>query len=147
MNNVEIARYIIEHHIEASVIIANDWLDADKLLSKAKMPAIMMFVPLQGSTTIRNGKRYHTDMVIIACADLVVKDADGHDSIHAYNKARRMADDVVRHLNKSDVFAPIERYDYTTFLNRYSSIISGVFITVQLTDKGNCYGDDIQHLI
>lgn len=144
MSNAEIAKRIIEHCTRRKVILADDWLDADKLISRAKMPATMMFVPMQGRTVLRNGRKYHTDTIIIACADLVVKDADGKDSIEAYNKARERADEIVAYLNNSQKFEPITEYEYTTFLNRYSTIISGVFISISLTNKGEC--DDGNYL-
>lgn len=140
MNNVEKLKHIIKSEFEdVSLIIANDWQDADRLLTKAKLPAILMTVPVQGSTEWRNRRRYHTDNVLLAFADLVPKDSNSRENLHTHSKMRELADLVVKEINRSNVFEPITKTEYKTFINRGSDIVSGVFVSIQLVSLiGDC---------
>lgn len=117
-----------------------DWDTADTKLEKLSYPAIVAVIPASGTTEIRNGKVYDTVNVAVAFLDTVPKGAEGEDNGGCIDRMKMAGAKMIRAINKSHQFEPLEGQQYyETIIERLSTIVSGVMYSLQLTQSiGGC---------
>lgn len=117
-----------------------DWNTADTKLEKLDYPAIVCIIPASGTTEIRNGKVYDTVNVALAFLDTVPRGAEGEDNGEAIDRMKVAGAKMIRAINDSHQFEPLEGQQYyETIIERLSTIVSGVMYSLQLTQRiGEC---------
>ncbi len=117
-----------------------DWETADTKLEKLSYPAIVCIIPASGTTEIRNGKVYDTVNVALAFLDTVPRGAEGEDNGEAIDRMKVAGAKMIRAINASHQFEPLEGQQYyETIIERFSTIVSGVMYSLQLTQSiGGC---------
>lgn len=115
-----------------------DWHDADAVIDRSPLPAVVDLLPTGGNVSLRNGKARDTQHTSIAFLDRVARDADGGDSGEVYNRMKAAAMRFVAACNASGLFEPVERYGYTVIYNQLASIVTGVLLDIDLKAIGEC---------
>lgn len=118
--------------------VFNDWWDQDQSISRVKLPVIAHILPDGGTMRMHNGRIYDREEVAIAFLDKVPRDASGDDQRLVYERMKDASKAFVRALNKSGNFAPVTSWSYRLPYNQMASIVSGVFIILQIEDNGVC---------
>lgn len=117
-----------------------DWETADTKLERLEYPAIVCVVPASGTTEIRNGRVYDTVNVALAFLRTVPRGAEGEDNGEAIDEMKVAGARMIAAINKSHKFEPLEGQQYyETIIERFSTIVSGVMYSLQLTQSiGGC---------
>lgn len=116
------------------------WDDVDRLLDHASYPAILNILSVSGGASVRNGRVYQRENLLLAFVDKVPRDASGVENINAVERMRQAMIVFVNAVNESGLFVPITDYNYTTIYEGGANIHTGVLLElVSLTDsKGSC---------
>lgn len=116
-----------------------DWFDASRTVSKVPLPAVINILPVGGLLEVRNGRRRDVQNSAVAFVDKVPKDATGEDNARAYNRMKEAAFTFVRGLNESGWFEPLtEPVSYTVIYEQLTSIVTGVYLDIQLRELPQC---------
>ena len=118
--------------------IFDDWWDVDQSVSRAKLPAIAHILPIGGVMTMRNGRVYDREQVAIAFFDKVPRDASGEDQRQVFERMKDAAVLFVTLANASGHFDSVTAWNYTVIYNQLASIVTGVMLTLEIADTGNC---------
>ena len=117
-----------------------DWNTADTKLEKLSYPAIVCVLPTSGQTEIKNGRVFDTVNIAIAFLDMVPRGAEGEDNGEAIDRMKVAGAKLIRAINVSRQFGQLEgKQYYETIMERFSTVVSGVVYTLQLTQRiGDC---------
>ena len=118
--------------------IFDDWWDVDQAVSRAKLPAIAHILPIGGSMRIQNGRFYDKEYVSIAFVDKVARDASGEDQRAVFERMKQAAMDFIRACNESNHFQWVTAWNYDVIYNQLASIVTGVMLTLEIEDNGQC---------
>lgn len=119
--------------------VFDNWYDADARLEHLTYPAILCVMPTSGQTTIKNGRVYDTEYIAVALLDEVPRGAEGEDHELVYSRMKEAGAGLIRAINGTGIFAPIERVDYSIICEKLSTIVSGVMYSLTLTQRvGGC---------
>jgi hypothetical protein len=118
--------------------IFDDWWDVDQAVSRAKLPAIAHILPIGGSMTMRNGRVYDRENVSVAFVDKVARDASGEDQRVVFERMKDAAKAFVRTANTSGYFQSVIAWNYDVIYNQLASIVTGVMLTLEIEDNGQC---------
>ena len=133
----EIKRIATEHFPGFSYIF-DDWWDVDQSVSRVHLPAIAHILPIGGSMWTRNGRVYDREYVSIAFINVVRRDASGDDQRAVFEAMKTAAKQFVQACNQSDVFAGVTAWNYDVIYNQLASIVTGVMLTLEIEDMGEC---------
>lgn len=129
---------ICEKHFPQFSYIFDDWWDVDQAVSRAKLPAIAHILPIGGSMTTRNGRIYDREVVSVAFIDKVARDASGEDQRKVFERMKDTAKQFIRIANSSGHFQSVVSWNYDVIYNQLASIVTGVMLTLEITDNGSC---------
>lgn len=118
--------------------IFDDWFDQDQSISRAKLPAIAHVLPEGGTMTIRNGRIYDREEVAIVFFDKVPRDANGEDQRKVFERMKAASIQFVKLANESGYFSAITAWPYNILYNRTTSIVTGVYLVLQIESNGQC---------
>ena len=119
--------------------VFENWYDASTAVSRVSLPAIITILPASGNVLFRNGRTYDTENIAIAFVDKVPRNANGEDNAAAYNRMKAVGLDFIRALNASGYFEPLaEQQPYQVICEQLSDIVTGVFFSLQLQERGRC---------
>lgn len=118
----------------------DDWNTADIKLEKLSYPSIVCVIPQSGQTEVKNGRIYDTVNIAVAFLDIVPKGADGEDNGEAIDRMKVAGAKFIKCINNSHKFESLDgKQYYQTIIERFSTIVSGVLYSFQLTQKiGDC---------
>ena len=127
-----------EQFSECGYVFAN-WYEADERLNKTACPFIMALVPVYGSIRRRNGRKRNRETMMIGFFDKVPRGASGEDNAEVYNRMRELATGFVEKIEQSGMFEPLpEEIEYQPWVEKFSDIVSGVVLTLELVTVGAC---------
>lgn len=130
----EKVRRVAENALPEWTFVFDNWDDADRTISKAPLPAVIQLLPFGGTLTERNGRQRNSQEFSVAFVDKAQKDADGDDQSEVYSRMVQAAAKFQKALNASGWFEPVTDVRYTVIYMQLSSIITGVYIDVTLTE-------------
>jgi len=110
----------------------------DERMEQESLPAIICTLPAGGSMRIRNGRVYDTESILIGFFDKVPHDANGEDNATVYNAMKDLGIAFIRAMNESELFGHVESWSYEVWCVRMANIVTGVFFTIEIQDKGRC---------
>lgn len=118
--------------------VFDDWWDVDQSISRAKLPAIAHILPIGGVMQLRNGRVYDREQVAIAFFDKVPRDANGEEQRAVFERMKNAAVLFVTLANQSGYFDSVTAWNYSVIYNQLASIVTGVMLTLEIEDNGNC---------
>ena len=107
-------------------------------LNTTEMPCVMCTLPRDGRMTWRNGKVYDRENIMVGFFDVVEHDADGWDNAEVFNRMKDMARRYVDALNASGLFEHIDTVGYDVYCERFTNIVTGLFLQLDINDVGVC---------
>lgn len=119
-------------------IYAN-WYDADELLNRTKLPAIIHLLPVSGDIQRHNGRISDRESCAIAFVDKVPHDANGDDEKDVFVRMKQKATEFLDAIDKSGYFEPVGEYvHYDVIYEMLSDIVTGVMISPDIKEIGHC---------
>ena len=118
--------------------VFDDWWDVDQAVSRVNLPAIAHILPIGGTMTTRHGKVYDREYVSVAFIDKVTRDASGDDQREVFERMKTAAKQFVKACNDSGMFHGVESWGYDVIYNQLASIVTGVMLTLEVADLGEC---------
>lgn len=125
--------------------VYDDWWDADQSIGRLKrLPAIIHILPIGGTMEVRNGRVYDHEQVAVAFVDKVPRDASGYDQRMVFERMKEAALAFLAAINESDTLQRVTVVSYGIIYNQLASIVTGVTLTMELEDNGQCLSTQLQ---
>lgn len=124
--------------------VFDSWLDADSQLDRIKsFPAIVVILPVSGTTEIRNGKVYDKENIAVAFINLAKRDSDGEESAAVYNEMKVAGASFINALIKSRAFEGLQgENQYQTIYEKGSAVFTGIMYSLTIKQAlGGCIGN------
>ena len=119
-------------------IYAN-WYDADAMLNRMALPAIIHILPVSGVIERHKGRVADQESCAIAFVDKVPHDADGEENKVVFNRMKEKASAFLDAVEKSGWFEPIaEQVQYDVIYESLSDIVTGVMISPVIKEIRHC---------
>lgn len=132
-------REVASRALPSWTYVFDDWYGADKSITKVDLPVVVEILPAGGMLAERNGMIRNAQNCAIAFLDKVRRDGKGKDQSEVYNRMLRAAEAFIHELNASGYFQPVENVQYYTIYEDTATIVTGVFIDIQLVELvGRC---------
>lgn len=127
-----------EKFSQCGYVFAN-WHEADERLNKTVCPFIMTLVPVRGTIRRKNGRKRNSESLLIGFFDKVQRGASGEDNEKVYNRMRELAESFIEAVDASGMFEPLpEEVEYQPWVEKFTDIVTGVVVTLNLTTVGRC---------
>lgn len=124
--------------------VFDSWLDADSQLDRIKsFPAIVVILPVTGTTEIRNGKVYDKENIAVAFINLAKRDSSGEESASVYNEMKIAGASFINALQRSRTFEGLEgENQYQTIYEKGSAVFTGIMYSLTIKQAlGGCIGN------
>lgn len=140
MSIEEKIREVVGEKFPGFSFVFESWDDADNMVGKVSLPAIIMVLPVGGSLDVRLGRVRDEEKSAIAFIDKVARDADGDENERVYTAMKLAAGRFIRELNKTGFFEVLDgNIPYYTIYESMAANVTGVLLDVRLKETiGYC---------